>query len=94
MAESLFSKSKKRLEEPLRHVNLSPDAVERLKFPKASLRVAIPVRMDNGDLKVFPGYRVRYDDTRGPTKGGIRLFKLGDVERLAAERAARARNPK
>lgn len=72
MAASLFSDASQRLTDALKHVEISDDTIERLRFPKSSLKVSIPVRMDNGDLRVFPGYRVRYDDTRGPTKGGIR----------------------
>jgi len=71
MLESLFADASLRLEKALKHAEISPDAIERLKFPKASLRVSIPVRLDDGSLRVFQGYRVRYDDTRGPTKGGI-----------------------
>jgi len=71
MLESLFADASLRLEKALKHAEISPDAIERLKFPKASLRVSIPVRLDDGSLRVFQCYRVRYDDTRGPTKGGI-----------------------
>ena len=70
MSESLFADASLRLEKALKHAEISPDASDRLKFPKASLRVSIPVRLDDGSLRVFQGYRVRYDDTRGPTKGG------------------------
>jgi glutamate dehydrogenase (NADP+) len=86
MSESLFSASKSRLEEPLKYVKLPSDAIERLKFPKSALRVSIPVRMDSGDLRVFQGYRVRYDDTRGPAKGGIRFHpnvSMDEVQSLA-----------
>ena len=86
MPESLFSKASQRLDAALEHVSISDDTVERLKFPKSSLKVSIPVRMDNGDLRVFPGYRVRYDDTRGPTKGGIRYHpdvSIDEVQSLA-----------
>lgn len=86
MSKSLLSVAQQRLEPALPYVSLSADAVERLKRPKLSVKVAIPVRMDNGDLKVFPGYRVRYDDTRGPAKGGIRYHpdvSLDEVETLA-----------
>ncbi len=84
--KSLFSEASERLESALRYVSLSPDSIERLKWPKSSLQVSIPVRMDNGDLRIFPGYRVRYDDTRGPTKGGIRFHPnvtLDEVQSLA-----------
>jgi glutamate dehydrogenase (NADP+) len=72
MTESLFAEASQRLDAALQHISISEDAVEHLKYPKSSLQVSIPVRMDNGSLKIFQGYRVRYDDTRGPTKGGIR----------------------
>ena len=72
MSQSLFSDASQRLDEALAYATISEDAIERLKLPKSSLKVSIPVRMDNGALRIFPGYRVRYDDTRGPTKGGIR----------------------
>ncbi|MBD0268478.1 Glu/Leu/Phe/Val dehydrogenase [Pseudanabaena sp. FACHB-2040] len=86
MSTSLLSDANRRLERALKYVKISEDASERLKFPKASLKVSIPVRMDNGSLRVFEGYRVRYDDTRGPTKGGIRFHpnvNMDEVQSLA-----------
>ena len=86
MASSLLSDANQRLERALKHVQISEDASERLKFPKASLKVSIPVRMDDGSLRGFEGYRVRYDDTRGPTKGGIRFHPhvtMDEVQSLA-----------
>jgi glutamate dehydrogenase (NADP+) len=68
---SLLSDASKRLEKALKHVDISEDAIARLQHPKTSLSVSIPVRMDDGSLKVFSGYRVRYDDTRGAGKGGM-----------------------
>ncbi|MEB3277962.1 MAG: Glu/Leu/Phe/Val dehydrogenase [Lyngbya sp.] len=86
MSDSLFADASQRLERALKYVSLSEDTTERLKFPKSSLVVSIPVRMDNGSLKIFQGYRVRYDDTRGPTKGGVRYYRsvsLDEVTSLA-----------
>ncbi|MGB3560604.1 MAG: Glu/Leu/Phe/Val dehydrogenase [Geitlerinemataceae cyanobacterium] len=86
MSDSLFSDATQRLDTALKYVSISEDAIERLKFPKASLRVSIPVRMDNGELRIFQGYRVRHDDTRGPTKGGVRYHpnvSLDEVQSLA-----------
>ncbi|MGJ3249725.1 MAG: Glu/Leu/Phe/Val family dehydrogenase [Elainellaceae cyanobacterium] len=86
MSSSLMSDAGQRLEKALRYVTISPDSIERLKYPKASLNVSIPVRMDDGSLRVFQGYRVRYDDTRGPTKGGVRFHpdvSLDEVQSLA-----------
>ncbi len=86
MSHSLFADAKQRLESALKYISMSEDAIEYLKYPKGSLTVSIPVRMDNGSLRIFQGYRVRYDDTRGPTKGGVRYHpnvSLEEVQSLA-----------
>lgn len=86
MVDSLLSDAAQRLEQALKYTSVSEDAIESLKFPKASLAVSIPVRMDNGSLKVFQGYRVRYDDARGPGKGGVRYHpnvSLDEVQSLS-----------
>lgn len=86
VAESLFADASSRLEKALKFVEISEDAIERLKFPKTSLNVSIPVRMDDGSLRIFKGYRVRYDDTRGPGKGGVRYHPnvtMDEVQSLA-----------
>ncbi len=83
---SLLADASKRLEKALKHVTISEDAIARLQQPKTSLSVSIPVRMDDGKLKVFSGYRVRYDDTRGAGKGGVRYHPhvtLDEVQSLA-----------
>ena len=83
---SLLSDASKRLEQALKHVDISEDAIALLQHPKTSLSVSIPVRMDDGSLKVFAGYRVRYDDTRGAGKGGVRYHpnvSLDEVQSLA-----------
>ncbi|TAJ32047.1 MAG: Glu/Leu/Phe/Val dehydrogenase [Nitrospirae bacterium] len=67
-------------------MNLDLNLRERLKLPERSLIVSVPVRMDNGTVKVFTGYRVKHDSSRGPSKGGIRYHpdvNLGEVAALA-----------
>src|SRR5690349_13238713 len=49
-----------------------PDLLEKVRHPKRQVIVSIPVQMDDGHLHVFTGYRVLYDNSRGPGKGGIR----------------------
>ncbi|MEG4217216.1 Glu/Leu/Phe/Val dehydrogenase [Microcoleus sp. Pol14C6] len=86
MSDSLFADASRRLERALKYVSLSEDTIERLKYPKSSLIVSIPVRMDDGSLRIFQGYRVRYDNTRGPSKGGVRYHpgvSLDEVQSLA-----------
>jgi len=59
---------------------------ERLKHPQRSLIVSVPVRMDDGHVEVYTGYRVQHDSSRGPSKGGIRYHadvNLGEVAALA-----------
>ncbi len=86
MTVSLLADANKRLKKALNYIAISEDAIARLSYPKASLSVSIPVRMDDGSLQVFTGYRVRYDDTRGPGKGGVRYHPnvtLDEVQSLA-----------
>lgn len=73
MPADLFTDAQSRLAEIYDRLNISDDARQRLSQPKLSLKVQIPVRMDDGSLNVFTGWRVQYDDTRGPAKGGIRF---------------------
>ena len=61
--------------------------IEALKYPERELKVAIPVRMDDGSTKVFEGYRIQHSTSRGPAKGGIRFHpdvNLDEVKALAA----------
>jgi len=64
-----------------------PDSArDRLKYPKRSITVAMPVRRDDGSTTVFMGYRVQHHLTLGPTKGGVRFHPdvtLGEVAALA-----------
>lgn len=60
---------------------------ETLKYPERELSVSVPVRMDNGDVKVFHGYRVQHSTVRGPAKGGLRFHPAvnpDEVKALAA----------
>src|ERR671932_2139565 len=64
-----------------------PDALEPLRHPRRQVIVSVPVMMDDGHLRVFRGYRVVYDNSRGPGKGGICNHpdvNLDEVKALAA----------
>lgn len=68
-------------------INCDPNVLVRLQYPRRSMVFSIPVRMDDGRVKVFPGYRVQYSATLGPFKGGIRYHQdvnLSEVAGLAA----------
>ena len=82
----IFEDAITRLDEAFKYAEIDPEALELLKHPKMIIQVSIPVRMDDGSLRVFDGYRVRHDDTRGPGKGGIRFHhqvNLSEVKALA-----------
>lgn len=65
---------------------LDPNIWKRLRLPQRALCVSMPIRMDNGDVHLFQGFRVQHDSSLGPTKGGIRYHpevNLGEVGALA-----------
>ncbi len=80
----LFTNAKRRLDRAFQHIKISDEAQDSLRHPKTAVQVSIPVRMDDGSLSVFQGYRVRYDDTRGPTKGGIRYHPSVTLPEITA----------
>lgn len=63
---------------------IDPEIVKQLEQPTRVLSVSIPVRMDNGELKVFHGFRVQYNDARGPFKGGLRYHPQVDMDEVKA----------
>ena len=68
------------------HLQIPHDERDRLKFPKRSMTVALPIHRDDGSTEVFSGYRVQHFLTLGPTKGGLRFHpdvRLGEVAALA-----------
>lgn len=70
---ALFEDARSRLEEVFSALAIHPDAQARLMQPSLSLQVSVPVRMDDGSLKAFPAWRVQYDTSLGPAKGGVRF---------------------
>ena len=80
----VFADAIKNLDHAFKYAEIHEEALERLKHPKMVIDVSIPVRMDNGEMRVFHGYRVRHDDTRGPAKGGIRYHPDVDINEVKA----------
>ena len=62
----------------------TPSDYEAVKYPERELKVAIPVRMDDGSVKVFEGFRVQHSTSRGPAKGGIRYHQNVDLDEVKA----------
>jgi glutamate dehydrogenase (NAD(P)+) len=64
--------------------NFNAEFLARLAQPNREIRVSIPVRMDDGTLRIFEGYRVQYNNARGPYKGGIRYHPDADIHEVKA----------
>jgi len=72
------------LDEAAELAKLDADVHRMLRTPRRLLEVAVPVRMDDGTVEVFIGWRVHHDTTRGPGKGGIRFHPDLDVDEVKA----------
>ena len=71
----LFDKARKRLRQAAKHLNVDQDVLEKLRYPHETMAASLLVRMDDGSRRSFKAWRCRYDETRGPTKGGIRYVR-------------------
>jgi glutamate dehydrogenase (NAD(P)+) len=82
----LFRQALTQFEQALPYADVAPEVAERLRYPERSLVMTVPVKLDDGSLRVFPGYRVQHSSVLGPTKGGIRYddnVTLGECAALA-----------
>jgi glutamate dehydrogenase (NAD(P)+) len=82
----LFHTAQVQFEQALPYADVSAMVAERLRYPERALMVSVPVRMDDGSMRVFPAYRVQHSTVLGPTKGGVRYdpeVSLGECAALA-----------
>ncbi len=79
----LFRNALENLNQAAKLINCDPNILERLQRPRRSITVSVPVRMDDGSVKVFTGYRVQYSQILGPYKGGIRYHHKVDLPEVA-----------
>lgn len=82
--EDSFKIAKEQLEHAAQYIDIDEDELEVLKNPKRIIEVSIPVKMDNGEIETFKGFRVQYNDARGPTKGGLRFHPDETLETVKA----------
>lgn len=80
--ENLLESALVRLDEAAGHINIDADVIEKLKYARETMKVRLMIRMDDGSRKSFLAWRCRYDDTRGPTKGGIRYHPESTAEEV------------
>jgi glutamate dehydrogenase (NAD(P)+) len=86
MTEKLnpFEIAQRQLDEAAEVLKLEPGIHALLREPLRELHVILPVKMDDGSVKVFKGFRVQYNDARGPTKGGIRFHPAETIDTVRA----------
>ncbi|GAJ07246.1 unnamed protein product, partial [marine sediment metagenome] len=81
---TLFEMAQAQLDEAAGILNLDSGIHSILREPMKEFHVSIPVRMDNGQTKVFKGFRVQYNNARGPCKGGIRFHPEETIDVVKA----------
>jgi glutamate dehydrogenase (NAD(P)+) len=84
MSQSAWHAVLDRLDEAAELAKLDPDVHRMLRTPRRTLEVSIPVKLDDGSVEVFTGWRVHHDTTRGPGKGGVRFHQDLDADEVKA----------
>ena len=84
MSGSAWDQALAQLDQAARIMNLDPNVHEVLRNPKRALIVSVPIRMDDGTVRSFTGYRVHHNTSRGPSKGGIRYHPSVTLEEVKA----------
>jgi glutamate dehydrogenase (NAD(P)+) len=79
-----FKMAQQQLDDAAKILGLDPGTHAALREPMRELQVSLPIRMDNGQVRVFKGFRVQYNDARGPTKGGIRFHPDETIDTVRA----------
>lgn len=79
-----YKSAMQQLEHAASVLKLDKEILEKLRHPDRVLNVSVPVRMDNGEVKIFEGYRVQYNDARGPYKGGLRFHPQVSMDEVKA----------
>ncbi len=79
-----FEIAQRQLDEAAAVLKLDPAVHELLRWPLRELHVTLPVKMDDGSTRIFHGFRVQYNDARGPTKGGIRYHPQETIDTVRA----------
>lgn len=80
----LFKDSFEQLGQAGNTMGIDPNIIERLKYPKRAMQVSVPIRLDDGSVKTFQGFRVQHNMTIGPGKGGLRYHPHVTLSETAA----------
>ncbi len=84
MSVNAFERALERITQAAEHSDIPDETCQRLANPKTMLSVSVPVRMDDGSLRMFTGHRVLHSDLLGPGKGGLRYHPDVDLDECKA----------
>jgi glutamate dehydrogenase len=79
-----WESAKKQLAKATTHVSLDPLLYATLEHPNRIIEVSVPIKMDDGTIRVFDGFRVQHNNARGPYKGGLRYHEEVDMDEVRA----------
>src|SRR3989338_1603050 len=79
-----FQNAMAQLDKVAKIKSFDDEFIARMRQPDRDIRISIPVKMDDGSLKIFEGYRVEYNNTLGPYKGGIRYHPETEINEVKA----------
>jgi glutamate dehydrogenase/leucine dehydrogenase len=82
MTKNVCFNCRNQLDKVKSYIKLKQNEIDTLTKPRRTLMFSFPVPMDNGEIKIFTGYRVQFNNARGPTKGGIRFHPKADLEEI------------
>ena len=79
-----YEMAKRQIDIATKYLTLETGLIDKLRNTKRELTVHFPVKMDDGKVKIFTGYRIQHNITRGPAKGGIRYHPDVDIDEVRA----------
>ena len=84
MTTNAFAMAQRQFDDVSHMLNLDPQVAEMLRWPTREFKFQIPVKMDDGSLRLFFGFRIQHNDARGPGKGGIRFHASETMDTVRA----------
>ncbi len=84
MQHNPWERAKNQLHNAAEHISLDPLFLAKLGAPDRTVGVSVPMRMDDGSVRVFEGFRVQHNNLRGPYKGGLRYHPKVDMDEVRA----------
>ncbi|MBI2613094.1 Glu/Leu/Phe/Val dehydrogenase [Candidatus Kaiserbacteria bacterium] len=84
MSDNPWQRARTQLKNTAKHLSLDPLLLARLSNPDRVIEVSLPIKMDDGSVRVFEGFRIQHNNLRGPYKGGTRYHPKVDMDEVKA----------